>query len=282
MTQHEPNLPRGSSAAPHTQRPISPIKLVSTDFDGTLFAEFEMPPIPRKLELLIGDLQSHGTKWVINTGRDMSSLLEALARSRIAVQPDYLVLVEREIYVHDGVRYAGLVEWNAACVHDHAELFARVRPDVPELTAWVNARFSATVYEDAYSPFCLIAGNNGDADEIHAYLNDYCRDIPDLTVVRNDVYARFSHSAYNKGTALVEVSRRLGVVASEVFAAGDWLNDLPMLKTDCARWLAAPGNAIDPVKEAVRSQGGFVSQQSHGEGVVEGLEHCLAVASRQK
>ena len=77
-----------------------PIKLISTDFDGTIFAEFEDPPIPAELQQLIGDLQAHGVKWVINTGRDMSSLMEALGRAKIAIEPDYLVLVEREIHWH--------------------------------------------------------------------------------------------------------------------------------------------------------------------------------------
>jgi hypothetical protein len=27
-----------------------PIQLISTDFDGTLFAEFENPPIPERLQ----------------------------------------------------------------------------------------------------------------------------------------------------------------------------------------------------------------------------------------
>src|ERR1017187_9307313 len=97
-----------------------PIKLISTDFDGTLFAEFESPPIPESLQQLIGGLQSRGAKWVINTGRDMSSLMEALARSRISIEPDYLVLVAREIYYHDGSQYVGLEEWNAACARAHA------------------------------------------------------------------------------------------------------------------------------------------------------------------
>ena len=196
----------------HDKNALSlPIQLLSTDFDGTLFAEFEQPPIPPELVELLRELQSHGAKWVINTGRDMSSLMEALARARIGIQPDFLVLVEREIFVHDGVRYAPLAEWNVACARDHAELFARVREDVPRLTEWVNTRFKATVYEDPFSPFCLLAGNNGDADEIHRHLDEYAAGIPSLTVVRNDVYARFSHVAYNKGTALAEVRRRLGL-----------------------------------------------------------------------
>jgi len=252
-----------------------PIKLISTDFDGTLFAEFENPPIPDRLVTLVGDLQSRGTKWVINTGRDMSSLMEALARSQIRIQPDFLVLVEREIFQHDGVRYAPVTEWNAACARDHAALFAQVRPEVASLMDWVNARFHATVYEDVYSPFCLIAGNNGEADLIHARLNEFCTRFPQLTVVRNDVYARFSHSAYNKGSALANLSRMLGLTPTEVFAAGDHWNDLPMLKSEFATWLAAPQNAVPEVKEAVARQRGFVSQLTCGNGVAEGLEYHL-------
>jgi hydroxymethylpyrimidine pyrophosphatase-like HAD family hydrolase len=252
-----------------------PIQLISTDFDGTLFAEFENPPIPERVQELIGDLQSRGAKWIINTGRDMSSLMEALARARISIEPDFLVLVEREIHLHADSRYVGLEEWNSACARAHTELFARVQADLPRIVSWIGARFHARIYEDAYSPFCLIAGNNGDADVIHSYLAEYSRSVPHLAVVRNDVYARFSHEAYNKGTALAELTRRLGLDSGKVFAAGDHLNDLPMLSRQYARWLAAPGNAVEPVKQAVRQQNGYVSELSHGEGVAEALEFHL-------
>src|SRR4051794_10916473 len=93
----------------------APIKLISTDFDGTLFAEFENPPIPEGLQQLISELQGQGAKLVINTGRDMSSLMEALGRAGISVEPDYLVLVEREIHFHQDSQYIALEEWNAGC-----------------------------------------------------------------------------------------------------------------------------------------------------------------------
>jgi HAD superfamily hydrolase (TIGR01484 family) len=255
-----------------------PIKLISTDFDGTLFAEFENPPIPAELQDLIGDLQSRGAKWAINTGRDMSSLMESLARAGIAIEPDYLVLVEREIHLHQESCYVALEPWNSACAQVHAELYGRVRSDLPTIVEWINTRFHARIYEDAYSPFCLIAGNNGDADVIHRFLNDYCRNIPQLTVVRNDVYARFCHADYNKGTALAELTRRLGLKREEVFAIGDHLNDLPMLSRDYAGCLAAPANAVDEVKKAVLCQEGYVSDLSHGNGVAEAIKYYLAGA----
>src|SRR5579863_10431605 len=121
----------------------SPIKLISTDFDGTLFAEFENPHIPAHLLKLIGDLQAQGVKWVINTGRDMSGLMEAMARSHVTVKPDYLALVEREIYVHHDSQYVGFAEWNTECHRSHEELFRRVRADLPRLVSWVNSRYNA-------------------------------------------------------------------------------------------------------------------------------------------
>jgi HAD superfamily hydrolase (TIGR01484 family) len=253
-----------------------PIKLISTDFDGTLFAEFESPPIPLEVQELIGGLQSRGAKWVINTGRDMSSLMESLARAETIIEPDYLVLVEREIFCHRDSQYLPLVEWNHACTAAHEKLFAQVHADLPEIVNWISARFHARLYSDAWSPFCLIAGNNGDADAIHDHLEKYAQTIPGLTVVRNDVYARFSHEAYNKGSALAELTRRLGLSREEVFAAGDHLNDLPMLLPKFASFLAAPANAVEPVKCALREHGGFVSELPHGYGVAEALRHYLA------
>lgn len=258
-----------------------PIKLISTDFDGTIFSEFENPPISAKLQRLIGDLQQRGAKWVINTGRDMSSLMEALGRSGIEIEPDFLVLVEREIYLHHDSRYLALDPWNANCTNDHRALFEVVTPMLPDIIDWINERYHARIYEDPYSPFCLIASCNADMDAIHAHLNEFCRSVPDLTVVRNDIYSRFSHVGYSKGTALAELTRRLGLTSDQVFAAGDHLNDLPMLQRRYAQWLCAPANAIEPVRVQMQVEGGRISELAGGEGVAQVLESFLKEHKRR-
>lgn len=252
------------------------LKLISTDFDGTLFAEFENPPIPHSLQRLLRELQQAGAKWVINTGREMSSLMEAMTRAGIAVEPDYLVLVEREIHLHHEARYVALEPWNSRCSQVHAELFAGIRADLPRLIEWIQARFHTRIYEDPYSPLCLVAGSTREMDSIHQYLDDYSRTIPGLSVVRNDVYARFSHQTYNKGTALAELTRRLGLQPDQVFAIGDHLNDLPMLSHQYAHHLAAPGNAVPEVQAWVRAQGGYLSPRHHGSGVADAIKYYLA------
>jgi hydroxymethylpyrimidine pyrophosphatase-like HAD family hydrolase len=253
-----------------------PIQLISTDFDGTLHAEFENPPVPHDLQALLESLQQAGAKWIVNTGRDLTGVMEGIARARLNVRPDFLVVVERYIYQRDGAHYAGLDEWNQRCDLAHAELFRRVQPDLPRLVEWISARFQATLYEDEYSPFCLIADTNADAEIIQTFLDEYCAGIPGLTLVRNDVYTRFSHLDFNKGTALREIARHLGIARDHIFAAGDHLNDLPMLSPDVARCLAAPDNAVEAVKAAVRRLDGYVSHQPWGHGVARALEFFLS------
>jgi HAD superfamily hydrolase (TIGR01484 family) len=252
-----------------------PIELLSTDFDGTLHTDFDCPPVPEELEHLIAELQGQGMTWVINTGRDLASLLETLAQAQLAIWPDYLVTVEREIHCRANQRYVELKEWNQRCRTVHEQLFARVRPDLPRLVEWIKSRFPATVYEDPYSPFCLIAESGLDADHIHTFLQEYCSRVPQLTVVRNDVYARLSHSEFNKGSALGAIAGRLGVAVDRIVAAGDHWNDLPMLSRDYARWLIAPGNAVPIVKEVVQRQQGYVSERLCGYGVADGLRSLL-------
>lgn len=270
-------IPAVSEAATlKTTRKTSPWGLISTDFDGTLYDESEATPIPGVLEDTIAELQAQGAKWVINTGRDMYSLMQALERADLSIRPDYLVLVEREIHISENSGYVSLHDWNHACLQAHAEVFARVQRDLPKLAGWISSRYDAQIYEDAYSPFCLIAGTLTEAEAIHAYLDEYCRGVPNLTLVRNDIYARFSHANYNKGTALNELARRLGLTHQRVFAAGDHWNDLPMLLRKYAHWLAAPANAVECVKTAVRDQGGYVSRFCCGYGVADAIKYYLA------
>ena len=50
----------------------TPLKLISTDFDGTLHSDYELPAVPEALQERIGELQATGVTWCINTGRDLT------------------------------------------------------------------------------------------------------------------------------------------------------------------------------------------------------------------
>lgn len=264
-------MPQGMGGLPGCMA----LKLISTDFDGTIFAEFERPPVAPVLQRVLAEAQRQGVFWVINTGRDLSSLLESLGRSQMPVHPDALVLVEREIYWRRDSQYVPDAAWNNACDLDHAGLFARVRPLLPALLDRLRRSRRATFYEDAYSPLCVIAESVDEADRIEGDLAEFALRVPGLTVVRNDVYIRFAHEGFDKGSALAEVARRLGLGVDEILAAGDHYNDIPMLDRRRARWLVAPSNGIPVIRDQVLEAGGYVSELPHAYGVAEGIEHWL-------
>jgi hypothetical protein len=250
------------------------LRLISTDFDGTIHEDFSSVPIPPVLESRIAALQSSGVTWVINTGREMQSLMESLGRARVGIRPDYLILVEREIYRNDHGHYVPIEPWNTRCHEDHARLFGAMAPELVELLEGLQARHDATFYDDPWSPLCVIARSNAQMDAIEQELLRFCATIPDLAVVRNDVYLRFSHRAYSKGTALMELQRVLGVSVAETLAAGDHFNDLSMLRRECAGYLVAPDNAMPLVKKQVQEEGGWIMTERAGHGVASALERA--------
>jgi len=119
----------------------------------------------------------------------------------------------------------------------------------------------------------IIADSNEALNEIQLKVEEMCSDAGDLDFVRNDVYARFASKSYNKGSALEEVSKTLGVPAGAIFAAGDHWNDLPMLDLRYAGNIACPANAIPAVKKRVKSQEGYQSDEYEGNGTVEAIIH---------
>ena len=198
----------------------------------------------------------------------------------------WLLLGERQA-AHDALCDAEITHWLASGVLSrtdrvysrdggpHRHVQQRLAAEAPRLRQWVGERFRAALYHDEWSPFCMIARSNAEADTVQEHFAKFCRRFPQVAFVRNDVYARLSHVDYNKGTALAEIARQLGITADHVLAAGDHLNDLPMLSRQFARWLVAPANAVPQVKAQVVAQEGYVSHQPFGHGVARGIELVL-------
>jgi hydroxymethylpyrimidine pyrophosphatase-like HAD family hydrolase len=248
------------------------VRLLSTDFDGTIHEDFADPRIPHALQARIAAFQARGGIWVINTGREMASLMESLGRGHVSVQPDYLILVEREIYRRAHGRFVPVEPWNTRCTQDHSQVFQAVADGISGLMEGLTARHDATFYQDAFSPLCAIARSNAQMDAIQAELEAFCAAVSGLAVVRNDVYVRLSHVGYSKGTALSELGRLLGIGPEGRLAAGDHLNDLPMLRRAHAHWLVTPSNGLPVVKAQVLGEGGHLASRPAGLGVLEAME----------
>jgi hydroxymethylpyrimidine pyrophosphatase-like HAD family hydrolase len=249
-----------------------PLRLISTDFDGTIHEDFSDSPIPLGLQERLAQFQAAGTLWVINTGREMASLMESMGRAQVRVRPDYLILVEREVFRNDHGHYVPLEPWNTRCTRDHAQLFADLASEIAQVVEGLSKQFDATFYEDPWSPLCVIARSNAQMDAIEVQLAALCAQHPRLIPVRNDVYIRLSHMGYSKGTALGELQRILDIRPGDTLAAGDHLNDLPMLDPRFAQHLVAPSNAIPRVREQVLRFGGQVRPERAGHAVLAALD----------
>lgn len=254
-----------------SQVPAS-VRLVSTDFDGTIHEDFVRPSIPAALQQKFSALQRAGVTWVINTGRDMASLMESLEQTDIQVRPDYVVLVEREIFRRVGPsEYAPVEPWNTNCTRDHSGLFRILGPQVARLKLELTQSHQAHFYEDIYSPLCVVAQSNSQMDEIERTVCGSMRPYPSTQIVRNSVYLRLAHRGYTKGTALAEIQRILGVTPEHTVVAGDHLNDLPMLDPAYARYLISPHNSVASVRTRVELHGGYLATKPAGQGTLEGL-----------
>ncbi len=251
------------------------IQLLCTDFDGTLYSESDEPRIPKGLIQLIAELKSNGTIWMVNTGRELEYLLESLLPHSQNVLPDFVGVVEREVFTHQSGSFHPLEHWNQHSRAIHDSLFERHTSLMLEVSEWINNRFEAQVYEDLYSPVCLIARNNEDADQIHSFVDSKLANHNELAWVRNDIYARFSHSDIHKGTILQEVAKLHHIPKAGIVAIGDHFNDIPMLNREFAEHLLAPSNAIPDVRKHLENHGGYISAYETGEGVLDGLKRIL-------
>ena len=248
-------------------------RILSTDFDGTIHEDFGHSPIPTAFWDRLQLLRTAGVVWVINTGRDLTSLMESMGRAHSPFMPDYVVAVEREIYRHSGGHFEPVEPWNTRCHADHREAFQRHAASIRQLMQTIEQEHDATLYDDVWSPLCVIARSNRQMDEIQVILEVFCQQAKELAVVRNDVYVRLSHRHYSKGTALQEIQLLTGIPPERTLAAGDHLNDLSMLRPEIARYLVTPANGISVIRKQVLAGGGYVASENAGLGTLEGLVH---------
>ncbi|MBV9659361.1 MAG: HAD family phosphatase [Verrucomicrobia bacterium] len=266
----------------------SNIRLVSTDFDSTLVDHDKPQPFAPELIAVLRTLRRHGVFWVINTGRSPRLLDHGLTEYGWPIRPDFAITSEREICRpadeknglpgRDGTTWADYGDWNERCARDHEELFAAARPLMRDVLAFLTNETCATPLFDptpsaeaGEQPAGLVAADEPEMDRIAAFLDSLRPRCPKLGYQRNKIYLRFCHADYDKGVALAELGRMLGLEADAIFAVGDHHNDLSMLDGRHARHVACPANAIDEVKAAVQRAGGHVASAPCSLGVIEAL-----------
>jgi len=258
------------------------IKLLSTDFDGTLVDHHAQPPVSPALFALFRELHEHGVLWAVNTGRDLGHITHGLSEFAFPIEPDFVLTSERDVFRRaagdNGDRWEPYGDWNARCAQAHDELFEHAQPLLEKVLTFLKRETRAQAIHDNFRPVGLIAQDEEEMDRIIAFIEKTREELPVFSFQRNTQYLRFCHADYSKGAALGELARLTDVAPDEIFAVGDHHNDIPMLDGRFARWAACPGNSAEAVKETVQAAGGYVARGACSNGVVEALlyffENC--------
>jgi hydroxymethylpyrimidine pyrophosphatase-like HAD family hydrolase len=258
------------------------IKLISTDFDGTLVPAFGGPNrfADELIDMLTG-LRRDGVLWAVNTGRSPGLLKSAWEQCGLDFHPDFALTSERDVYRPCDIRVGEWVDygdWNQQTLVAHRALFTEALPLLLEAIDVIKARTQARILynfdhvNSPAEPAGLTTRTDSEMDWVVDYLDSLKSRLPKLHYQRNSIYLRFCHADYDKGTALAELGRLLEIPAVAIFAAGDHYNDLPMLDGRAAKHVACPANAIPEVKQTVRAAGGHVSGAEDGYGLVDALK----------
>jgi HAD superfamily hydrolase (TIGR01484 family) len=251
------------------------IRLLSTDFDGTLVAHGSDPVLDVECMEHIEKLQTNGVLWAINTGRSVELLESGLTDFEFPIHPDFILTSERDIFrpSSNGGKWEPFGDWNERVAREHSELFQSAEAVLAEVVDFVNQKTKARLLYHSAGLEGLVAENEEELDRVTEFIDRAKEKQPKFHYQRNTIYLRFCHADYHKGAALAELSRLLQIPREEIFAAGDHHNDISMLDGRFARYPACPANAIPEVKEAVKSAGGYVASKPYGAGVHEALLH---------
>lgn len=251
-----------------------PIRLLSTDFDGTLVGHEPDTRTSVNLAAALHDLREQGAVWAVNTGRQLWFALEGLKHARLPHDPDFVLSSEKDIYrrVNEG-EWEAFGEWNAHAERRTVDLLDRAAHIVEAVRQMsVRDRSVEILYENGRVAG-LMTSDPATMDRVAEDVRSLAEEVPEFSFNRNTVWMRFSHREIHKGSALQELARLLGVPRTDVLAIGDHHNDLPMLDGRAASMVACPSNSVEEVKESVRAAGGYVSPLPWGEGVADAIRH---------
>ncbi|HWB61387.1 MAG TPA: HAD family hydrolase [Chthoniobacteraceae bacterium] len=247
------------------------IRLLSTDFDGTLVNHNQEPAVSPAMFEVFAEMRAGGAVWAINTGRAVHHIVEGLEEYGFGIQPDFIVTSERDIFrPKAGGGWEDFGDWNRRSHAAHSELYEEAKPLIEEINIYLKKNTKALPINEL-SGLGIIASDEKEMEQIARYIDTLRPRLPAFHYQRNTRYMRFCHSDYSKGTALAELARLLGVAKGEIFAAGDHYNDISMLDGRFARWVACPANSAEAVKAIVHEAGGYVAHASFSDGVVEAL-----------
>ncbi len=260
-------------------------KLVVSDFDDTLTDETQI--IPEADRRAISDYIASGGKFCICTGRMISAVLP-FARSLysegevIGYQGSVVADVKTGKFLYENaVPYAvahSIGEWleergvyyqiyedDTFVVReetDYSRFYGKFTSLPPKVT---NVKLTDYMRGKHLSPTKMLVMT--EPDKVDGYIAElsrvFGRDV--LVNTSKKFILEIVRKGVDKGTAVSDYAKTLGISLNEVMCIGDSLNDVPMLK------VAGLGVVVDNGSPAAKSVAGLVVSSAMSGGVAEAI-----------
>ena len=151
----------------------SKLRLLSTDFDGTLVAHGSDPVLDRGCMEHIAKLQADGVFWAINTGRSVDLLQSGLTDLEFPIRPDFILTSERDVFrpSSNGGQWEPFGDWNERVAREHAELFQSAESVLAEVVDFVNQKTKARLLYHSAGLEGLVADSEAELDRVTKFID---------------------------------------------------------------------------------------------------------------
>jgi len=260
------------------------IKIVVSDMDGTLLrSNHELSP---EFHTIYHQLQKLGIQFVPASGRQFFSITSYFENEKdsmpiIAENGTYVTYKGTEVFVDEldknivkeiilearNIEGANLVlaGKNAAYVESKDDNF---------LNFFQNFYTKNNVVEDLLAiedeQFIKIAIHHANGSEMNLFPKFKTFEKNNLNVViSGEVWIDIMNNGTNKGKALQELQKKLGISQEETMVFGDYMNDIEMLKL--AKYSFAMENAHPNVKKVAN----YNAESNDNDGVIQVLKKLI-------
>src|SRR5438046_8437687 len=151
----------------------SKIRLLSTDFDGTLVAHGTDSTLDRGCMEHIEKLQNDGVIWAINTGRSVDLLESGLTDFEFPIHPDFILTSERDIFrpSSNGGKWEPFGDWNERVAREHAKLYGSAESVLAEVVDFVNQKTKARLLYHTAGLEGLVAESEEELDRVTKFID---------------------------------------------------------------------------------------------------------------
>ncbi|REK54893.1 MAG: Cof-type HAD-IIB family hydrolase [Geobacillus sp.] len=249
-------------------------KIVFFDIDGTLLDEEKK--LPSSTVRAVQELKKAGVYVAIATGRApfmFSNLLQQLGiDSFVSFNGQYVVFEGNVIYKHPLHRQRLHELKEAAHQHGHPLVFMNVNEARASMEDHPYIHTSMESLKFSHPPFDPLYYENEDIYQALLFCKAeeeqmYVKAFPEFRFVRwHNVSTDVLPTGGSKAEGIQRMIEKIGIAKENVYAFGDGLNDIEMLK------FVGTGVAMGNAREEVKKVADFVTKPVGEEGILYGLK----------